>query len=45
VEQLYYDAAVGECRPKVIWPETAPIVGTIKQADFVLPDNYAPGSP
>jgi branched-chain amino acid transport system substrate-binding protein len=45
VEQLYYDAAVGECRPKVIWPETAPICGTIKQADFVLPDNYAPGSP
>jgi len=45
VEQLYYDATVGECRPKVIWPETAPIVGTIKQADFVLPDNYAPGSP
>ena len=45
VEQLYYDVAVGECRPKVIWPETAPIVGTIKQADFVLPDNYAPGSP
>jgi branched-chain amino acid transport system substrate-binding protein len=45
VEQLYYDATIGECRPQVIWPETAPIVGTIKQADFVLPDNYALGSP
>jgi branched-chain amino acid transport system substrate-binding protein len=45
VEQLYYDETIGECRPKVIWPETAPVVGQIKQADFVLPDNYEPGSP
>jgi branched-chain amino acid transport system substrate-binding protein len=44
VEQLFYDETLGECRPKVIWPETAPIVGTVKQADFVLPDNYEPGS-
>ena len=45
VEQLYYDETVGECRPKVIWPATAPVVGNIKQADFVFPDNYEPGSP
>ncbi|HSQ53129.1 MAG TPA: ABC transporter substrate-binding protein [Acidobacteriota bacterium] len=45
VEQLYYDETVGECRPKVIWPATAPVVGDIKQADFVFPDNYEPGSP
>ncbi len=45
VEQLIYDDTVGETRPVVIWPETAPIVGTIKQADFVLPNNYEPGSP
>jgi branched-chain amino acid transport system substrate-binding protein len=45
VEQLFYDATIGECRPQVIWPETAPIVGNIKQTDFVLPDNYEPGSP
>jgi branched-chain amino acid transport system substrate-binding protein len=45
VEQLYYDETVGECRPKVIWPPTAPVVGDIKQADFVFPDNYEPGSP
>lgn len=44
VEQLFYDETLGECRPKVIWPETAPIVGTVKQADFVLPDTYEPGS-
>jgi branched-chain amino acid transport system substrate-binding protein len=45
VEQLFYDESVGECRPRVIWPETAPIVGNIKQTDFVLSDNYEPGSP
>jgi len=45
VEQLIYDESLGESRPVVIWPETAPIVGTIKQAEFVLPDNYEPGSP
>ena len=44
VEQLFYDETVGECRPKVIWPTTAPGVGTIKQTDFVLPENYEPGS-
>ncbi|MBN1784787.1 MAG: ABC transporter substrate-binding protein [Candidatus Bathyarchaeota archaeon] len=45
VEQLYYDESIGECRPKVIWPATAPVVGDIKQADLVFPDNYEPGSP
>ncbi|MFC1487040.1 ABC transporter substrate-binding protein [Thermoproteota archaeon] len=45
VEQLFYNETLLECRPKVIWPETAPIVGIIKQTDFVLPDNYEPGSP
>jgi branched-chain amino acid transport system substrate-binding protein len=44
VEQLFYDETVGECRPQVIWPTTAPGVGTIKQTDFVLPDDYEPGS-
>jgi branched-chain amino acid transport system substrate-binding protein len=44
VEQLFYDETVGECRPQVIWPTTAPGVDTIKQTDFVLPDDYEPGS-
>jgi branched-chain amino acid transport system substrate-binding protein len=44
VEQLFYNATIGECRPQVIWPETAPGVGTIKQTEFVLPENYEPGS-
>jgi len=43
VEQLIYDETLGECRPFVIWPENC-FAGTVKQADFVLPENYAPGS-
>jgi len=44
VEQLFYDEGIGETRPQVIWPATAPGVGTIKQTDFVLPEDYEPGS-
>ena len=40
IEQLFWNATLGECRPLIVWPETAPIVGTIKQADFELPPNY-----
>jgi branched-chain amino acid transport system substrate-binding protein len=45
VEQLFWDEDAGECRPLVVWPETAPVVGAIKQTDFVLPPDYEPGSP
>ena len=45
VEQLFWDEDAGETRPMVVWPETAPVVGRIKQTDFVLPDDYEPGSP
>jgi branched-chain amino acid transport system substrate-binding protein len=45
VEQLIYNETIGECRPVVVWPATATTVGTIKQADFMLPPNYTPGSP
>jgi len=45
VEQLLWNEAAGECRPVVVWPESVPGVGTIKQADFVLPEGYEPGSP
>jgi hypothetical protein len=31
-------------RPVIVWPESVQGVGTIKQADFVLPDGYQPGS-
>jgi branched-chain amino acid transport system substrate-binding protein len=45
VEQLVWNEAVGECRSVIVYPATAPSVGTLKQADFVLPTGYEPGSP
>ena len=45
VEQLVYNATLGECRAKIVYPETVPVVGTLKQADLFLPDGYEPGSP
>jgi len=45
VEQLIWNEDVGECRSKIVYPATAPGVGELKQADFVLPTAYEPGSP
>ncbi len=45
IEQLFWNATLGECRPQIVWPETAPVVGPIKQRDFELPPNYEPGGP
>jgi len=44
VEQLVWNEAVGECRSVIVYPATAPGVGELKQADFVLPEGYEPGS-
>lgn len=44
VEQLIYDMDVSECRSVIVYPATAEGVGTLKQADFVLPTAYEPGS-
>ena len=38
MEQLYYNATIGETRPVVVWPNN------IKTTEFVLPDWYKPGS-
>ena len=38
MEQLAFDQSVGECRPKIVWPDN------LKVTDFVLPDGYKPGS-
>ena len=38
MEQLYYNATIGETRPVVVWPDN------IKTTEFVLPDWYKPGS-
>jgi branched-chain amino acid transport system substrate-binding protein len=45
VEQLVWNEDVGECRSVIVYPETAPGVEKLKQADFVLPAGYQPGSP
>jgi branched-chain amino acid transport system substrate-binding protein len=44
IEQLTWNEDVGECRSQIVYPTTAPGVDTLKQADFVLPEDYAPGS-
>jgi branched-chain amino acid transport system substrate-binding protein len=45
IEQLIWNADANECRSVIVYPATAPGVGTLKQADFVLPTMYEPGSP
>ncbi|MDD1718084.1 MAG: ABC transporter substrate-binding protein [Methanoregulaceae archaeon] len=39
MEQLYWNGTVSELRPHVVWPDSH------KDAPFVLPDWYRPGSP
>lgn len=39
MEQLVWDPALNELRPKIVWPDS------LKEADFVLPEWYRPGSP
>jgi branched-chain amino acid transport system substrate-binding protein len=45
VEQLIWDEDVEECRSLIVYPTSAEGVGTLKQADFVLPTAYEQGSP
>jgi len=45
VEQLIWNTDADECRSVIVYPATAEGVGTLKQADFVLPELYEPGSP
>ena len=45
VEQLIWNTGANECRSVIVYPATAEGVGTLKQADFVLPTMYEPGSP
>jgi branched-chain amino acid transport system substrate-binding protein len=44
IEQFYYDATIGEARPKIVYPASVTGVPTLKQTDFVLPEGYQPGS-
>ena len=43
MEQMAYKADLSECRTKIIYPESAAVVGTLKQTEFVLPPGYMPG--
>jgi branched-chain amino acid transport system substrate-binding protein len=45
IEQLIWDSASGELKPFVVYPDTMPGIGSFKQRDFVLPEDYEPGSP
>lgn len=45
MEQLTYKPDLSECRNKIVYPDTTSVVGTLKQAEFKLPDGYQPGSP
>jgi len=38
MEQLSYNATIGECRPFIVWPDNLRVTG------FVLPSWYTPGS-
>jgi hypothetical protein len=44
IEQLIWNSTANNLRPLIVWPESVQGVGAIKQADFVLPDGYQPGS-
>jgi branched-chain amino acid transport system substrate-binding protein len=45
IEQLVWNSAETALKPLVVYPSTMPGISSFKQADFVLPDNYEPGSP
>jgi hypothetical protein len=45
IEQTYWDQTAGQLKSRIVWPNTAPGVGTLKQADFVLPTGYQAGHP
>jgi ABC-type branched-subunit amino acid transport system substrate-binding protein len=45
IEQLVWSSAETALKPLVVYPSTMPGISSFKQADFVLPDNYEPGSP
>ncbi len=45
MEQLAYKPDISECRNKIVYPDSTSAVGTLKQAEFVLPQGYKPGSP
>ena len=45
VEQLYWDTTSNTLKSRIVWSPFSPGGITLKQADFVLPTGYQPGSP
>jgi branched-chain amino acid transport system substrate-binding protein len=45
IEQLIWDSDSGELKPFVVYPDSMPGISSFKQREFVLPEDYAPGSP
>jgi branched-chain amino acid transport system substrate-binding protein len=45
IEQLIYNPTTDKCTSKIVWPAEVAGIGTIKQADFILPSGYQAGSP
>jgi branched-chain amino acid transport system substrate-binding protein len=45
IEQLIWNSTSGELKPLVVYPESVPGISSFKQGNFVLPPDYAPGSP
>ena len=43
IEQLRWDAANSKLNPVIVWPTSVAGIGTLKQEDFELPDEYQPG--
>ncbi len=44
IEQLIWNATANALKPSVVYPDSMPGIDSFKQSDFVLPDNYQPGS-
>ena len=45
IEQLIYNPTTDKCSSQIVWPTEVAGIGTIKQADFVLPAGYPVASP
>jgi branched-chain amino acid transport system substrate-binding protein len=45
IEQLIWNPESDALKPLVVYPESLPGITSLKQADFVLPQDYAPGTP
>jgi len=45
IEQLIWNADSDELKPFVVYPDSMPGISSFKQREFVLPEDYEPGSP